>query len=60
MQVIVVIIPQIADVFKLVPLNKEQWLYTIIISFIPLVIMEIQKKLNEIKFGKVVYKHECE
>lgn len=60
MQVIVVIVPQIADVFKLVPLNKIQWLYTIIISFIPLVIMEIQKKLNEIKFGKVVYKHECE
>lgn len=60
MQVIVVIIPQIAEVFKLVSLNKVQWLYTIIISFIPLVIMEIQKKLNEIKFGKVVYKHECE
>ncbi len=60
MQVIVVIIPQIADVFKLVPLNKIQWLYTIIISFIPLVIVEVQKKLNEIKFGKVVYKNECE
>lgn len=60
MQVIVVIIPQIAEVFKLVPLSKMQWLYTIIISFIPLVIVEVQKKLNEIKFGKVVYKHECE
>lgn len=60
MQVIVVIIPQIAEIFKLVPLNKVQWLYTIIISFTPLVIMEIQKKLNEIKFGKVVYKHRCQ
>ncbi len=58
MQVTVVIIPQIADIFKLVPLNKIQWLYTIIISFIPLIIMEIQKKINEIKFGKVVYKQE--
>lgn len=60
MQVTVVIIPQIAEIFKLVPLNKLQWLYTIIISFIPLIIMEIQKKLNEIKFGKVIYKQECQ
>lgn len=60
MQVTVVIVPQIAEIFKLVPLNKLQWLYTIIISFIPLIIMEIQKKLNEIKFGKVVYKQECQ
>lgn len=60
MQVIVVIVPQIADVFKLVPLNKTQWIYTTIISFIPLVVIEIQKKLNEIKFGKVVYKIKME
>lgn len=60
MQVTVVIVPQIAEIFKLVPLNKLQWLYTIIISFIPLIIMEIQKKINEIKFGKVVYKQECQ
>ncbi len=55
MQVIVVVIPQIADVFKLTPLTSTQWLYTIGISVIPVVVMEIQKKFNEIKFGKVVY-----
>lgn len=55
MQVIVIIVPQIAQVFKLVPLNKIQWLYTIGISFVPLLIMEIQKKFNEIKFGKIIY-----
>ena len=55
MQVIVVVVPQIAEIFKLVTLNKEQWIYTIVISLIPLVIMEIQKKFEEIKFGKVVY-----
>lgn len=55
MQVTVVVVPQIAEVFKLVPLNKVQWLYTIIISLVPLVIMELQKKFEEIKFGKVVY-----
>ena len=55
MQVIVVVVPQRAEVFKLVSLNKVQWLYTIIISLVPLVIMELQKKFEEIKFGKVVY-----
>lgn len=58
MQVVVVIVPQIAEIFKLVSLNKEQWLYTILISIVPLVIVEIQKKFNEFKFGKVIYKKE--
>ena len=55
MQITVVVIPQIANIFKLVPLNNKQWLYTILISFVPLIIIELQKKLNEIKFGKVIY-----
>lgn len=56
MQVGVVIIPPIANIFKLVMLNQTQWLYTIAISFMPILIMEIQKKFNEFKFGKVIYK----
>ena len=56
MQIIVVIIPQVAEIFKLVPLNREQWLITLLISIMPLIIAEIQKKFEEIKFGKVVYK----
>lgn len=55
MQVTVVVVPQIAEVFKLVPLNRVQWLYTIVISLVPLIIMEVQKKFEEVKFGKVVY-----
>ena len=55
LQVIVVIVPPIADIFKVVPLNIEQWIYTIIISFMPIIIMEIQKKFEEIKFGRTVY-----
>lgn len=55
MQVIVVIIPSIAQMFKLVPLNTTQWIYTIVISIIPIIVMEIQKKVNEIRFGKVIY-----
>lgn len=55
MQVGVVAIPQVASVFKLVRLNNEQWLFTTLISLVPLVIVEMQKKFNEIKFGKVIY-----
>ena len=55
MQTIVVIIPNFAEVFKLVPLNQMQWLYTLGISVFPIIISELQKKLNEIKFGKVIY-----
>ena len=58
MQVGVVIFKPIANIFELVPLNKIQWIYTITISIIPLVIIELQKKFNEFKFGKVIYKKE--
>ena len=54
-QVIVVIVPIFANVFDLVSLDKTQWIYTIAISILPIPIMELQKKLNEFTFGKVVY-----
>ena len=58
LQVIVVVIPPIANLFKLVPLTGIQWLYTVGISIMPLIIMEMQKKINEIRFGKIVYPKE--
>ena len=58
LQTIVVLIPPVASLFKLVPLTGIQWLYTIGISIIPLILMEMQKKINEIRFGKVVYKQD--
>lgn len=56
LQVGVVIIPKIADIFDVVPLNNKQWIYTTIISILPLVIVEIQKKINIIRFERPVYK----
>ena len=56
MQVAVVAIPQIAKIFEVVPLNNIQWLYTILISILPIFLIEMQKKINENKFGKVLYK----
>ncbi len=42
-QVIVVLIPQLAEIFKLVPLTGLQWGITLVISILPVPIMEIQK-----------------
>lgn len=56
LQVGVVIIPKIADIFDVVLLNNKQWIYTAIISILPLVIVEIQKKINTIRFERPVYK----
>lgn len=58
-QILVVLIPSLAEVFKLVPLNQTQWMITILISLLPIPIMEIQKKLNDIKYGKVVYQEKA-
>lgn len=57
LQVGIVFIPQIANLFELVPLNGIQWLYVTIISIAPIFIIEMQKKLNDVRFGKVVYNY---
>ena len=55
LQLIVVTIPLFASIFNLVLLNATQWIVTLGISILPLIIMELQKKFNEIKFGKKIY-----
>ena len=57
-QTIVVVIPRLAEIFKLAPLGKEQWLITILISILPIPIMELQKKLNKPTktYGKLDFK----
>ena len=47
-QIIVVLIPPVANIFELTELNQTQWLITIVISILPIPIMELQKKLNKI------------
>ena len=48
LQIGVVIIPGVAKIFDLVPLNGLQWLYTAIISSMPIFIIELQKKVNNV------------
>ena len=46
LQVGVTIIPNIAEMFNCTPLNKTAWMITIAISLSPLLIIELQNKLN--------------
>ena len=55
LQIGVAFIPGVAQIFELTPLNTTQMIYTTLISLSPIEIIELQKKFNEIKFGKVVY-----
>ena len=54
LQIVVVIVEPIAQIFKLVQLNTTQWLYTIVISISPIFIVEIQKKLNSLRHIEII------
>ena len=54
-QTSVVLIPVLADIFKLVPLTQTQWLITIGISLFPIVIVELQKKFTSMNLIKIIY-----
>ena len=46
LQVGVVAVPFLSKVFNVVPLSKVQWGYVCLISVLPILIMELQKKIN--------------
>ena len=55
LQIIVTAIPPISKVFEVTSLNGIQWLIVSTISIMPIILIEAQKKLNEIKYGKTVF-----
>lgn len=55
LQTAVIIFPKLAKIFDSVPLNAKQWLLVGVISILPVVLVEIQKAINGLKFGKVIY-----
>ena len=55
LQIIVVIVPYFANIFDLVILNKEQWIYSIAISILPIFIIELQKALNKFRLTTFCY-----
>ena len=56
LQIGVLFIPSVANIFKLTMLNGMQWLITIAISISPIIIVEAQKKLNKEKETKEIFK----
>lgn len=46
LQIIVITIPHLAIVFQVVPLTLRQWAIVLLLSFAPIVVVEIQKKIN--------------
>lgn len=58
MQIVVVIVPGLAKIFSLSPLNSVQWIATILISVMPVVIMELQKMLRGTRVNFVDLKSE--
>lgn len=55
LQVSVVAIPPVCKIFQVTPLNMVQWGIVIGFSILPIIIIELQKRLNDYKFGKVVF-----
>ena len=55
LQIVVVTFPPIAKIFDVVPLTSKQWILTLFISVLPIVIIESKKKLHELLFGKRIY-----
>lgn len=43
LQVAVISITELADIFKVIPLTLVQWCYVFLLSFIPIIVLEIQK-----------------
>ena len=54
-QVIVVIIPALANIFEVIPLNLTQWIITIGISLLPIPVIELQKKIDLKNSSKTIF-----
>ena len=58
LQVIVTVVPALSKLFQITSLNSTQWLIVGIISIMPILLIEMQKKLNEYRYGKTIYARE--
>lgn len=46
LQIVVIMIPALADIFRVVTLDIKQWILVILLSLIPVPLMELQKSLR--------------
>ena len=52
LQISVITIPQLAKIFQVVPLSFRQWAVVLFLSFVPIIVVELQKKFNSISKRK--------
>ena len=52
LQVAVVSIPALSKLFQVVPLDKRQWATVLLLSIVPILVIELQKKFNYSKKSK--------
>ena len=55
LQIVVTTIPKVNKMFEVVRLSSKQWLIVGLISIMPIIILETQKKINEFKYGKTIF-----
>ncbi|MDF2543581.1 MAG: hypothetical protein K0S47_3299 [Herbinix sp.] len=48
LQIIVISVAPLAKIFQVVPLNLRQWAMVLLLSFVPIVVVELQKMVNRI------------
>ena len=58
LQAFVTAIPVFSKIFQVTSLNGTQWLIVGVISAMPIILVELQKKLNELKYGKTIFAKE--
>lgn len=46
LQISVISFAPLARVFQVIPLSARQWAFTLFLSFVPVIVVELQKKLN--------------
>lgn len=46
LQIAVITITPLANIFQVIPLTGRQWAITLFLSFVPIIVVELQKKLN--------------
>ena len=53
LQVSVIMIPPLARTFQVLPLTIRQWAITLLLSFMPIIIIEFQKKINAVQRKRI-------
>ncbi len=48
LQIVVLTIPALSKIFQVVPLSSRQWAITFLLSFVPILVVELQKKASDI------------